>query len=204
MTEQEFIELLARGHEQRGIEFKRAGSRRDDKHLLAKVIRATISMANRRDGGLVIVGIDEDDNGIPVPVGISDDDLATWSHDEFADSLAEYADPSVDFEVEIVDYSSKKFLVIHVQEFSDIPVLCKKAYSDVLRAGACYVRTRRKPETVEIPTQTDMRDLLDLAIEKGVRKFIAQARAAGLGSSDLLPPSDNELFNQQLGILLGK
>lgn len=203
MTEQEFKELLAIGHEQRGVEFKRAGSRRDDKQLLAKVVRATISMANRRDGGLLVVGIDEDANGVPIPTGISETNLQTWNHDDFADSLAEYVDPSVIFELEIITFDSKKFLLIHVREFEDIPVLCKKTYADVLRAGACYVRTRRKPETVEIPTQVDMRDLLDLAIEKGVRRFVSQSRAAGLGLTGALPPTDKELFNKQLGDLLG-
>jgi len=78
MNEQEFRELIARGHEQRAVEFKRAGPK-GDRQLLAKVIRAAMGMANRRDGGLVIIGIEENDNGAPVPKGIADEDLVTWS-----------------------------------------------------------------------------------------------------------------------------
>ena len=94
-------------------------------------------------------------------------------------------------------------MVIHVEEFADVPVLCKRAYDDVLRDGACYVRPRRKPETTDIPTYADMRDLLDLAIEKGVRRLLAQAQRAGLA----VPPeitvvaTDQELFDEQLGDL---
>lgn len=202
MTKQDFSELLAMRHEQRGVEFKRAGSR-VDKHLVAKVVRAAISMANRRDGGLVVIGVDEDADGKPVPSGISEENLQTWNHDDFADSLAEYVDPSVDFELETLEYEGKNLLLIHIREFEDIPVLCKKSYSDVLRAGACYVRSRRKPETVEIPTQADMRDLLDLATQKGVRKFISQARAVGLNlTTEISPPTDKELFDKQLSDLL--
>ena len=60
------------------------------------------------------------------------------------------------------------------------------------------MRTRRKPETAEIPTQEDMRDLLDLAVEKGVRKFITQAHAAGLSVSGQRPPTDEELFESEI------
>ena len=202
MNTREFSEIIARGREQRGVEFKCGGSKKD-KRLLTKVARAMMGMANRRDGGRVIIGIDEDENGGPVPDGLMAEDLSTWNYDDLANSLAEYTDPNINFDLEIVEYENKKFVVLIVHELEDIPVLCKKDYPDVLRAGACYVRTRRKPETVEIPTQTDMRDLLDLAIEKGVRRFVARARAAGLSLSGQLLPTDAELFNEQLESFLG-
>ena len=200
MDVQEFKELISLGREQRGVEFKRAGSRKD-KHLLAKVVRVVLSMANRRNGGLVIIGVEEDSNGTPIPSGISEEELETWNYDNFSDSLARYADPSVSFDLEIAEYDNKKFLAIKVQEFEDIPVLCKSNYADVLREGACYVRSRRKPETIEIPTQADMRDLLQLAIEKGVRKFVSQARTARLDFVSSSIVTDTELFNQQLSRL---
>ena len=106
-----------------------------------------------------------------------------------ADQFARYADPGVTFELEVVELDGKNHILLQIEEFSDIPVLCKRAYDNVLRDGACYVRTRRKPETVELPTQADMRDLLDLAIEKGVIRYIEQARRMGLVSRPLeLPP----------------
>src|SRR5918992_3524376 len=70
--------------------------------------------------------------------------------------------------------------VIQVKEFADIPVLCKRSYDNVLREGACYVRSRRKPETSEIPTLADMRDLLDLATEKRLREHLALLERIGL------------------------
>ena len=50
MNHQEFKEILAFGRERRSIEFKHGGPR-TDKKLLTKVIRASISMGNNRDGG---------------------------------------------------------------------------------------------------------------------------------------------------------
>ncbi len=202
MNTQEFSEIIARGREQSGVEFK-GGGPRTDKQLLTRVVRAVIGMSNRRDGGYVMIGIDENNQGAPIPNGVSANDLATWSYDDLANSLAEYVEPSVSFDLEAIEYQGKSFVIINVHEFEDIPVLCRRGYPGVLRAGACYVRTRRKPETLEIPTQADMRDLLDLATEKGVRRFVARARAAGLSLSGQLPPTDAEFFNRQLESFLG-
>lgn len=203
MVDQEFRELLAYGREQAGVEYKGPGSRATNKQLLAKVVRAMLSMSNRRNGGIVIVGVDEDSNGALLPVGLSEPDLATWNnYDDLADAIARYADPSIKFDLEALEYDNKKFIVVRVHEFDDIPVLCKKDYPDVLREGACYVRTRRKPETAEIPTQSEMRDLLELATIKALRKYVSVAHAAGLEIGEIAKQDDGQLFNQQLDDLL--
>jgi predicted HTH transcriptional regulator len=199
MTEDEFEALLAPGHEQRGVEFKGPG-RRSDRQFFARVARAVLGMANRRDGGVVVIGV-EDKSGTLKPVGLSVPDLATWKYDDIADSLAVYADPSVSFDLEIAEYKGSHYVILSVDEFEDVPVLCNKPYPDTLRNGACYVRSRRKPETSEIPSQADMRDLIELATEKRLRRFVAQARAAGLDISGAALPTDEERFENQQGDL---
>ncbi len=201
MTDEEFARIVELPHELRGIEFKGPGPS-TDRQLLAQVTKAVLGMANRRDGGRVIIGVGNQGHVLN-PVGLSGVDLATWNYDDVADRIAVYADPSVRFDIEVREYNSGKYVAIEVEEFADVPVLCKRSYGDVLRDGACYVRTRRKPETSEIPTQADMRDLLDLAIEKGVRRFLAQAHRAGLTVPSAGTPSttDEEQFNEQLGDL---
>ena len=137
----------------------------------------------------------EDDGGVLNPVGLRESDLDTWTYDNMANQIARYADPSVRFELEPKAYNGNSYVVLEVEEFSDIPVLCKRAYDNVLRDGACYVRSRRKPETLEIPTQDAMRDLLQLATEKSLRRFIAQAQRVGLIIFPTVtqPPTDQEL-----------
>jgi predicted HTH transcriptional regulator len=203
MNDQEFKEMLAFGREQAGVEFKGPGSRTGNKQLFAKVVRAALSMANHRNGGLVVVGVDEGRDGVILPTGLSDTDLATWSvFDDLADQFSRYADPHINFDLEIVTFDEKKFLVIRVFEFDDIPVLCKRDYAAVLREGACYVRTRRKPETTEIPTQAEMRDLLELATIKALRRYISVAHTAGFDLTELSEQSDNLMYKKQLGDLL--
>ena len=201
MTNQEFAQILALGRETSGIEFKGPGPLSDGR-LVAQVVKAVLAMANRRDGGRVIIGV-EDNSSTLVPLGIRDVDLLTWTYDDVADQVARYADPSVSFELEVKEYNGGSYIILEVAEFTDIPVLCKRAYGNVLRDGACYVRTRRKPETTEIPTQADMRDLLDLAIEKGVRRSLEWAQRVGLFIPQAISPpaTDQERFDEQLGEL---
>lgn len=201
MTDEEFAQIMSLAHEIRGVEFKGPGSS-SDRRLFAQVVKAMLGMANRRDGGRVVIGV-EDLGSVLNPIGLDTGQLATWNYDHVADRVAVYADPGVVFDLEIKEYNGRSYVVIQVEEFADVPVLCKRAYDDVLRDGACYVRPRRKPETTEIPTYADMRDLLDLATEKAVRRLLAQAQRAGLA----VPPdvvttaTDQERFDQQLGDL---
>ena len=201
MTDEEFAQIISLAHEIRGVEFKGPGSS-SDRRLFAQVVKGVLGMANRRDGGRVVIGVEDLGNALN-PIGLDAGQLATWNYDHVSDRVAAYADPGVAFDLEVKEYNGRSYVVIQVEEFADVPVLCKRAYGDVLRDGACYVRPRRKPETTEIPTYADMRDLLDLATEKGVRRLLAQAQRAGLA----VPPdvvttaTDQERFDQQLGDL---
>jgi len=202
MTDKEFVQLLEIGHEKQGIEFKAPGPL-TDKHLAARVAKAMLGMANRRDGGHVIIGMN-DSGGQLSPVGLVPADLATWNNDRLSDIVSVYADPNVSFEFEVRTVGEDKFILIQVHEFQDIPILCKKNHDDpdarqVLRQGACYVRSRHKPETSEIPTQADMRDLLDLAVDKEIRRFLARAQKTGIALNGGQQINDKNKFDSQLG-----
>ena len=199
MTDEEFAQIMGLAHEIRGLEFKGPG-RSTDRRLFAQVVKAVLGMANRRDGGRVVVGVEDLGDSLH-PVGLDVTQLATWNYDDVADRIATYADPSVAFDLEVTEYNGRSYVVIQVEEFADVPVLCKRAYDDVLRDGACYVRPRRKPETTEIPTYADMRDLLDLAVEKGVRRLLAQVQRVGLTVPPDITVTDQERFDEQLGDL---
>lgn len=202
MTELEFESLLALGHETNGVEFKGPG-KRADKGFLARVIRAILGMANRREGGLVILGVEAESLE---PVGFSEEEAKSWlNYDELAASVNEYASPNVQFDLDMLIVRGSKFAIIRVHEFGDVPILCSKEHgakkgTPVLRRGACYVRARHKPETSEIPSEEEMRELLELAIDKGVRKFVDRARRAGLLPSVQEAPqlADESLFKEQI------
>ena len=209
MTEADFAALIDRGYETRGVEFKAPGLR-SDPFFLAKVARAVLGMANNREGGLVVIGVEAGAAGLEA-AGLTPAQLKTWqSYDEVAAAINAYANPSVGFDLEVFRGGEKAFVLLRVSEFDEIPILCRKEYvsaaskgrEQVLRPGACYVRSRHKPETSEIPSEEAMRELLELAVDKGMRRFIARAMRAGLfptGPAPSMSPSDAERFDEQLG-----
>jgi hypothetical protein len=171
---------LSFGYEQRGLELKGPGAR-TDKHLFAKVARAALGLGNLRDGGHVVVGIDDEDPKTLLP-GLGPEDLESWTaYDDVAQKLAQYADPPLRFDLAAVELSSGATVaVMEVFEFEDTPHLCARDYPDVLRRGALYVRPRKMPETSEVASLVEMRDVIELATEKALRAYLETAERAGL------------------------
>lgn len=170
---------------------------RTDAHLFAKVARAALSMGNLRDGGHVVIGIDDADPATMAP-GLSDPELDSWTaYDDVSRKLAEYAAPPLSFEVAVRQLrSGSRVVVIQVEEFADIPHLCAKDYPKVLRNGALYVRPRKVPETAEVAGIVEMREVLDIATEKALRAYVGTAHRAGidLGGKRL---SDADLYEAE-------
>jgi predicted HTH transcriptional regulator len=194
MSPEELGEAIALGREQAGVEFKPPCLRSEKaKAPFARIVRGLIAMANRRDGGRLVIGIEEKEGKLNA-VGLTAEQLETWTtHDHVADALATYCDPPLEFDVLAVKLKELSFVVIRVREFRDRPIICKKAYSPgndgpILREGALYVRPRRKPESVEVGTAADMQDLLELAVQKRLRHLIADVQRAGGAITAVEPP----------------
>lgn len=191
MTEDELRELLEAGEETPRREYKQSRPFTDPV-FQATLIRSILAMSNTRDGGHIIIGVEEQGNSY-VPTGMRQEDLNTYDRDTIKDTVGEYADPYVDFSVDTGLYQDKRFLVITVREFDEIPVICKKDGRDLTR-GTIYTRTRtRRPESARVSTQADMREIIELAVDKGVRKL--QQRGYTLGHGQ--PPA-RTLFDDQI------
>lgn len=190
MTQPEVEEILALGHEIRSFEVKRPGSL-NDKAYVAKIARAAMAMGNLRDGGLIGLGVDDNKMADMLP-GLDAAQLAEWTDfDRVSDQLARFSEPPVSFELQHFSLTSgADFVILKVAEFdSDIHV-CKRDHPGVLQAGQTYVRPRGKPRSAQVPSSTGMRELHDLAIDKGVREFVRRAGAAGVPLSTSPAPED--------------
>jgi hypothetical protein len=203
MTNEELAAALALGHEQTGVECKAAGPRWDS-NLFAQVTRAALAMANRRDGGFIVIGIRDDDSSLAAdPMSV--DDLATWNHDEIADGFKAAADPGIAFTRMEREYQGHSVVVLQVRPFDTVPVVCTQTYqktgvrgpgSFVLREGALYVRGRTKAESVEA-TPSDMRDILEFATQQRLRAFLATAQGAGVSLTQLAAASTRDAFDSE-------
>jgi hypothetical protein len=151
-------------------------------------------MANLSDGGHVIIGIADDSVAAMLP-GLCEPDLTSWlTYDDIARKIANYADPPLRFDLDSMALlSGARVAVMRVHEFADIPVLCAKDYPGVLRAGACYVRSHRAPETAEVPSSTEMRDLIELAKPGRVSCWLSLAGATQGGAVGTSMPHCGQL-----------
>jgi hypothetical protein len=195
LTGPEIEVALGAGYELRHLELKGPGPR-SDTHLFAKVARAALGMGNLRDDGQVVIGIDDKDPAAMLP-GLQPADLESWlAYDDIARKLAEYADPPLRFDLMSDSLSSgASVAVLNVFEFADTPHLCARSYDGVLRKGALYVRPRRVPETSEVASSVEMRDVIQLATEKALRAYVATAERAGVAISS--GPSDDARYEEQ-------
>ncbi|WP_027497651.1 RNA-binding domain-containing protein [Rhodococcus sp. JG-3] len=184
MIEQRDVEQqLALNHETRAFEVKGPGDF-NDKSYVAKIARAAMAMGNLTDGGVVCLGIDDNRMRDMMP-GLEPTQAADWSnYDNVSAALAKYSDPPVTFQRDQYTLSNGVIVVVlDVSEFDRVPHVCRKTFPEVLQNGFTYVRPRGKPESVTVPSSSDMRDLLEIAINKGVREFVRRAGAAGLALS---------------------
>ncbi|MFI7541386.1 helix-turn-helix domain-containing protein [Actinoplanes sp. NPDC049599] len=198
INSEDLADVILLGHELDSIEFKGPGDL-SDKAFLAKVARACLGMSNRRDGGMVIIGVE--DKNPSASVGLNESQIGDWlDFDNVADALHRYADPAIRFELAQRNLpGGAAVVVIEVIEFEEIPILCRRDYTGTLVTGALYVRNRHKPQTTPFPTHEDMRRLLDLATEKGVRRFLEQAERAGFAPPSASTTTDLGLYAEQLG-----
>jgi hypothetical protein len=199
-------EAISLGHEQRTVEFKPPGPR-TDKRLRAVVIRAVLAMANTSTGGAVVIGVPEV-AGTLVPKGLTDADVETWRPDHTLDSIAPYADPDPEVAVKTIELDGRKYVVLLVRPFADVPIVCRTSFTVrgdvVLSEGALYIRPRLKPESAPVGTAADMREILDLAAEKLLHKYLGTAHRAGGAAvprqreDEKLPDDDAEQFDEQV------
>ena len=190
MRAKELLEIIYSGSESRHLEYKES---MDWGHELtkAKITRAILSFANTQDGGVIVVGVKQVDNKFSFD-GMSDEHIKTFDHDNIANHVANYADPYVDFTLKIVEDAGKKFVVIQVPEFSEHPVICKRDGLD-LKNGALFIRMKGKPGTSEISSNSEIREILDIAVRKGIRKFHK------ISNGDSLPVSseDRQIYQKK-------
>lgn len=199
LSRSEIEAALSLGYEASGLEIKGPGPR-TSRELFAKVARGCLSLGNRRDGGHLIIGIN-DANPEQLLPGLMPDDLASWTYDDVARTLREYADPPIRFELATRTLSSEAAVVVlEVLEFEDTPHFCDRTFGDgdVLQEGELYVRPRGVPETSRIARAVDMRDLIELAAEKRLRRYLEMADRAGVTLSVEPRETDDDRYGAEL------
>lgn len=198
MESHELIQLIHHGREERNLEYKGCVNWKAKK-VQASIIKTILAMSNITDGGVIIVGVEEKDEEF-LPVGLEQQDLETFTQDGVSARVNEFADPYVEITVSRVPDQGMDFIVIQVEEFIELPVICKQDWLRGLRRGAIFTRPRRMHETAEVSSQVEMREIIDRASEKGIRYLYRRLGRAGLEVVET-EERDRQLFEEQLGNL---
>ena len=191
--------------ETRSIELKTSMPWNDDATKF-KITKSVMALSNVRDGGRILLGVDQCQNGEFSPKGMSLDHFESFTQDDLQDHLGKYIVPYAKVRIEKVSNGSLHFVVIHVGEFDRLPVICGKVYDltnklgkdKIIKEGDVFTRTRvHRFESSRVKAQTDMQDILDLAIEKGMKSFLEQAKNSGL-LSERHSKTDKDRFDQEI------
>jgi predicted HTH transcriptional regulator len=155
-------------------------------------------MANKRDGGTIIIGVSQT-AGVFSTDGMEAAHIVTYDEDTISAYINSYADPYVTIQKHEKVVNGKTFLALVVYEFEDVPVICERDSGTELREGAVYCRSYRMPETTEVRSQTEMREIVDMAIEKGLRNYLQTSRRIGVPLEEISRRAQTREYDNELG-----
>jgi len=171
----EWSVIINAGSEDRNREFKASfpWDRATHGSTMARVTKSILAMSNLRDGGHVIVGVEEDASGRGLPAGIRDADKRTYTYDLVADFVRQYAEPYAQFNLDFVVDGGKSFVILSIAGFDEVPVVCRKNFDGVLAEGRVYVRPQSgRPRSEAVTSYVDMRELMDIGAERKLKQYL--------------------------------
>jgi predicted HTH transcriptional regulator len=198
LENEELVRFIENGREERWLEYKQSMSWADDETRL-KVVKAALAFANIRDGGTLVFGMTEISTDKYIPDGMQEEHFNSFAQDDVQDRVNTHADPFVSLRVHKIEFNGKKFVVIQFQPFDLLPVVCKQAGKGLFQ-GNLFTRSQKKHESTIVKSQTEMREILDIAIDNGLKQFHQRLARTGLQINSLENP-DIKAFDDELGNL---
>jgi predicted HTH transcriptional regulator len=174
---------IIHGKEERYLEYKRSMIWTGNNTTKVKIAKAMMAMANLRNGGVIVVGMQEVTKGVWVPEVMTPQQIASFNHDDIAQWVNDYASPAVQFSIGPFTFNNNEFVIIQVKEFDTYPIICRKQKAsggETLEAGAIYYRSNKKIESAPISSEEDSRELIGLAVEKGISRHVNRLHKLGL------------------------
>jgi Putative DNA-binding domain len=165
-----------------------------------EIVKDILAMSNTQDGGRIIFGVRDNDFE---PLGVSDEEFASFDQTKVNDFLHKYTDPKFTCYVYKQTVDKKKFVVIDVPEFPESPIICKqdanssKEGKSILRRGQLYMRTEKA--TSEPPSSAqDMRELLGRALAKRSDELLGNIERLLKGRPPKATESAEEKYREEI------
>ena len=192
---------ILHGKEERYLEYKRSMAWTGNDTTKVKIAKAMMAMANLRNGGVIVVGMWETARGIWEPEVMTPEQVSSFTQDDVAQWVNDYATPAVQFNLEALNIGDNQFVVLQVQEFDTSPVICRKqkiSGGETLEGGAIYYRSNKKIESAPISSDEDLRELIGLAVDKGISKHIDRLHRLGLISAESAEQLDADKYEEEI------
>lgn len=157
-------EILSGRYETNNRDFKSAVFWEEKREEFVKDL---IAFANTRGGGELYVGWNPDDEAYS---GLSEAQLKSFDSTIISEQVNKYASSPVSLSVTAMEYEDKQLVRIKVQEFESEPILfakmlhAKGGEQILAREGDLWIRDNAA--TVRVSTASQMRDVLERALEK--------------------------------------
>ncbi len=191
------ILALQQNDETRDVEYKAAMAWNEkDKAACCGVVKDILAMANM-GGGLIIIGVDQMDNGSFKPTGLPDHMLGSWETTRVNNFVQRYADPPINTRTRRFSDAGMTFIALDVPPFPSVPHLCMKDYPGELQAFALYVRTANN-ESAPIKSSADFDAIIERAVRNRSERLLSSIRTILVGADITATVSDTERFAQQL------
>lgn len=188
----DLVTLVEFGREQRGLEYKQS-LEWDQNAVKIKLTKSCMAMSNLRDGGDIVIGVEDDTFR---PVGMAAHDFESFTNDHVADFLNQYAEPAVELQVIKGSVETRLFVVIRVSPFSQQLTICRREGGDgteKIYKGEIYIRPPGKPETRRVETAAEMRELIEISVEREMERMRRLAPEAFA-----LPPDHDDALTVEL------
>jgi len=191
---------ILHGKEERYLEYKRSMIWTGNDTTKVKIAKAMMAMANLRNGGVIVVGMQETTRGVWVPEVMTPQQISSFTQDDVAQWVNDYATPAVQFSIRAFALNSNEFVIIQVQEFDTSPVICRKQKTsggETLEAGAIYYRSNRKIESAPISSDEDSRELIGLAVDRGISRHVSRLHRLGLIPTESTKQLDSAQYEKE-------
>ena len=172
-----------------------------------EAIKTILALSNTADGGKIILGVEKDSSKERyILKGMKRTDLRTFDHDLIFDHVRNFGRPDPRFQVLNTQFSTKNFIIFSVQSFTFSPIICRN-YKNLqkLEDAAIYIRTH-KPETKKISEPWEMKELIDLTVDKEIDLLTPRIKGIikGIGQVPVsaTPEEDEDKFLEELKDIL--
>jgi len=170
----------------------------------ASLAKHFAAFANSRDGGVIVIGKSELESGEFDLTGLSEEQAKSFETTKVAKWVNGYFSPPISLICHHHEYEDKRFVIVTISEFADVPSLCTKSYQDpdnakkhILRERSIYVRNPHA-ESEPLGSPDDLRALIGIATSKRRDELVKMFDSITKGRPLLNAPTYSEQFDEEL------